>query len=129
MYDITVLIIDDQQTMHSILRSLLHQADIRDILDAENVRDGLEIIENPTAPTPDIIICDLHMDVIDGMEFVHHLRRAKNMTPVLVLTGERDGLLRDVVAQAGATKILTKPISAPDLRAEILSAIGFQDDA
>ncbi|MBT7505920.1 MAG: response regulator, partial [Rhodospirillales bacterium] len=74
---------------------------------------------------PDVVICDLHMDGMDGMEFVHRMRRKKNQTPILILTGDEDKFLREVTEQAGATRILTKPISAGDLAKEISSAVGF----
>jgi len=123
--DIQVLVIDDQKTMRSIIRQLLSQVGITNVNTAENGLKGMEVIKDLGIPNPDVIVCDLHMDGMDGMEFVHQLRRAKNATPVLILTGEQDNFLREVAEQAGATKILTKPISAPDLRKEIEIAIGF----
>lgn len=122
---ISVLIVDDQETMHSILRRLLHEAGIRDI---QNAYDGAEVIDglkNNKFYPPDVIICDLHMDKMDGMEMINLLRRNRNQTPVLLLTGETNELVLDVSLQVGATKVLKKPISSEQLYAEIATAIGF----
>ena len=75
------------------------------------------------------MICDLHMKDGDGMAFCNKLRRHKNadmsQIPILILTGDSDGLLREVAMQIGASSVLTKPISAPDLEQEISRAVGF----
>jgi len=120
------LIVDDQRTMRSIVRTLLSQIGITDVVEAA---DGAEAIEMPGETAPDFVICDLHMKDGDGMAFGNKLRRHKNnnlaQIPVLILTGDSDGLLHEVALQIGAAKVLTKPISAPDLGREISQAVGF----
>ena len=120
---IHVLIVDDQKTMRSIIRQLLHTQHIDHVYEAKNGQEALEMLKDPDV-APDVILCDLYMDEMDGMEFVHHIRLQKNDTPVLMLTGEKSKFIHEVSTQAGATKVLTKPISAPDLVNEIHKAIG-----
>ena len=127
--DLQILIIDDQKSMRKILRQLLNQEGMRKISEAVNGKDALEHISSPHSPVPDVILCDLHMDEMDGMEFSNRLRRNKKTTPVLMLTGEEDHFVRDVAKQAGATKILSKPISSQDLRNEIAAAVGYLEHA
>ena len=115
------MVIDDQQAMRKIIRQLLHQEHIDHVTEASNGRHALEMMRNVDVPEPDVIVCDLYMDV---MEFVHHLRRTDDKTPVLILTGEKNEFVHDVTRQAGANKILTKPISALDLAQEIHNAVG-----
>ena len=124
--NISAMVIDDQETMHSILRQLLNKAGIAQIIDAYNGQEALETLREVGQAKPDVIICDLHMDKMDGMEFVNHLRRSKDTTPVLMLTGDTDGLMHEVSLQVGATKVLGKPISSDDLFVEICSAVGYQ---
>lgn len=131
MSDIRVLIVDDQKTMRSIIRQLLAQVDITNVDETNSGYGALEKLERVSAKLPDVVICDLHMDDIDGMDFINKLRRTKiNKSaadlPVLILTGDKDEFMHDVVSQVGATKVLTKPISAPDLKLEIEQAIGFK---
>ncbi len=126
---IRVLVVDDHKTMRSIIRQLLGQVGISDIDEAENGEEALKLLLNPSRPDPDVIICDLHMDKMDGVEFCNRVRRDDSIRgraiPILILTGDKDELLHEVTRQVGAAKVLTKPISAPDLRKEIETAIGF----
>ncbi len=116
--------------MRLIVRQLLGQSGIHDVIEADNGFSAIDLLThlNGAAP-PDVIICDLHMDKMDGMEFLNHVRRGKAHvdvhTPILILTGEPDKLVLDVTAQVGATAILKKPITAVDLSIEIERAIGF----
>ena len=123
------LIVDDQRPMRSIVRTLLSQVGITDVIEAADGTEAIELIETPGETAPDIVICDLHMKDGDGMAFCNKLRRHKNsdlaQIPVLILTGDSDGLLHEVALQIGAAKVLTKPISAPDLGREISQAVGF----
>jgi CheY-like chemotaxis protein len=124
--DISVLVIDDQRTMRSIVRQLLTQVGIHDIQEAPNGEEAMELLDQPGNEGPDIIICDLHMDKMDGMEFCNQVRRDKDrVIPVIILTGDSDELLHEVARQVGAVEVLTKPISAPKLQEHIQIAIGF----
>lgn len=120
----SVMVIDDHSAMRSIIRQLLHQEHIDHVTEARNGQHAFQLMRDVDVPTPDIILCDLYMDVMDGLEFVHNLRRWDKSTPVLMLTGERNEFIHDVTRQAGANKVLTKPISALDLAKEIHQAIG-----
>jgi two-component system, chemotaxis family, chemotaxis protein CheY len=112
-----------------IVRRLLGQIEITNVIEAEDGQMALDYLENPSNQPPDLVICDLHMANVDGLEFSNLVRRNKVPRlagiPILILTGDSDEFMHEVTEQAGATKVLTKPISAPDLRLEIASAIGF----
>ena len=64
------------------------------------------------------------------MELCNKLRLSKQEAirgiPVPILTGERDRMPLEVAKQVGATAVLAKPISAPDLCQHIESAVGFK---
>jgi two-component system chemotaxis response regulator CheY len=126
---IHVMVIDDHKSMRSIIKNLLQQGGVRAISEAENGQDALEKLSKAGAAMPDVIICDLYMDKMDGMQFAHHLQFDRSTPyhhiPVLILTGEKDSLVLDVTRQAGAAKVLLKPISGEDLLKEVKSAIGF----
>ena len=126
---IRVLVVDDHRTMREIIRRLLGQIGVHDVDDAGDGEQALEMLRNPTADKPDIIICDLHMEKMDGMDFCNHVRRNKNdairAIPVIILTGEQDTFVHAVTKQVGATTVLVKPVSAEDLKAQIQAAVGF----
>ena len=125
-----VMVVDDQGTMRSILRQLLANVGIDNVLEAENGEKALEILQGCTqkmgGQLPDVIISDLHMDGMDGMEFCNTLRRSKKLEiPVIILTGDSDRLLHETTLQVGAVAIMTKPVSAGDLIQKIEEVVGF----
>jgi two-component system chemotaxis response regulator CheY len=126
---IRVLVIDDHRTMRQIVRRLLGQIGIQDVEGAEDGEAALEMPHSPQAKDPDLIICDLHTEKMDGMDFCNKLRHDKNEVlraiPVIILTGEQDTFVHDVTRQVGATMVPVKPISAGDLKDRIEVAVGF----
>ena len=123
---VRVLVVDGQRGMRSILRQLLAQIGIEDVIEARNGEEALEIIDQPETVSPDVIICDLRLDKVDGMELCNMFRRDKDrVMPIIIVTGESDEFLHEVARQVGAVEVLTKPVSAPDLLEQIQTAIGF----
>ena len=127
--DIRVLVIDDHKTMREIVRRLLAQIGIEQVSDAGNGEEALALLRTAGFDPPDVIICDLHMDKMDGMQFCAKLRHDDNperrVTPVIILTGDKDSLVHEVTEQVGATVVLTKPISADDLKKQIEAVVGY----
>ena len=112
--------------MRSILRQLLAQIGIEDVIEAANGEETLEIIDRPETVEPDVIICDLHLDKLDGMELCNMFRRDKDrIMPIIIVTGDSDEFLHEVARQVGAVEVLTKPVSAPDLLVQIQTAVGY----
>ena len=126
---IRVLVIDDQRTMRDIIRHLLGQVGIHDVEEAENGEEAVDLICRPGFVQPDIIICDLHMKKMDGMEFCNKMRLDKNILqpgiPIIILTGNHDTFMHEVTQQIGATTVLLKPVSADALKEQIEAAVGF----
>ncbi len=123
---VRVLVVDGQRGMRSILRQLLAQIGIEDVLEAANGEEAIEIIDRAEHVEPDVIICDLRLDKVDGLELCNIFRRDKDrVTPIIIVTGESDEFLHEVARQVGAVEVLTKPVSAPDLLEQIQTAIGF----
>lgn len=124
-----VLVIDDQRTMRRIVRDLLKQIGITHVEEASNGKAALDFIDKGGTKTPDVVICDLHMDKMDGLEFCNKLRLSRQddvrQIPVIVLTGDSDNLMLEVTAQIGVLAILSKPVSAPVLQDTISKAVGF----
>ena len=116
--------------MRSIVRNLLSQNNISQVTEAEDGVEAMRSLLDFKQPKPDVIICDLHMEKMDGMEFCNKLRLSKQdairSIPVLILTGEHDRMPLEVAKQVGATAVLAKPIMAPDLCQHIESAVGFK---
>ena len=125
-----VLVVDDQKTMRSILRRLLHEIGVNVVVEAEEGRQALDLLGRPEGQDIDLIVSDLNMPGMGSLKFCDHVRRSESLrarhTPIMILTAEPDGLLLDVVRQAGAAIIAHKPISAPELRGYIEQLVGIK---
>ncbi len=123
------LVIDDQKSMRMIVRNLLRTIGIENVGEAMNGKEALEHLRNPETRFPDIIICDLHMDEMDGMQFCNAVRSDEKLrnhhVPILILTGDSDELLHEVSRQIGAISVLTKPVSAEELGEHIEKGLGY----
>ena len=129
--DVRILVIDDQSTMRKIVSQLLFQIGKFNISEASNGLQAMKLLNNPgRSKRPDVIISDLHMDGMDGIELCNKIRLSKipgvRDIPVLMLTGESDDFILKVSKQVGVFKILSKPIGAPELKKHISSALGYQ---
>jgi CheY-like chemotaxis protein len=117
-----IMIVDDQQVMRSIIRKLLVKMNPAQITEASDGVEALELLRSGDCD-PDVIICDLHMDKMDGAEFLSVLRADKTnincRKPVLILTGDKSEQAHEVTRQTGASKVLTKPIIAEELIKQI----------
>ena len=126
---IRVLIIDDQRSMREIIRRLLRQGGVEDVVEAGSGEEAMELLARQREVCPDVIVSDLHMTGMDGLEFCNRVRRDKDFAdrhiPILILTADRDKLMHEVAQQLGAVRVLTKPISANELLDEIQSAVGY----
>jgi CheY-like chemotaxis protein len=128
-----VLVVDDQKVMRSIIRNLLKQVGIDKVEEAANGDEALKWLQNPRTNDPDVIITDLYMDGMDGMELCNKIRRNEKLrsraTPIIILTGDEDEMMHEVGLQLGAASVLTKPVNAMELLAEIQTVIGFSADS
>lgn len=127
-----VMIVDDQDVMRSIIKKLLTKANPAQVIEARNGIEALELLRSGEAD-PDVIICDLHMEKMDGATFLKELRgdatNRNNRKPVLILTGDKNQQAHELTRQVGASKVLTKPIGPDDLIREIMLVRGYFEAA
>lgn len=127
-----IMIIDDQEVMRNIIKKLLTKANPAQITEAKNGVEALEMLRSGEVD-PDVILCDLHMEKMDGSQFLRELRADKanlnRRKPVLILTGDKNEQAHEVTRQMGASKVLTKPISAEDLIKQIMLVQGYFEAA
>lgn len=121
---ISVLIVEDQDSMRSQLHHQLRQSGFDNVFTAESATLAVKMLADEESLSPDVIVSDLVMEGFDGMEFVHTLRRANNHTPVVIVTDERCQLVHEVVEQVGANEVLTMPISANQLAQAVHRVVG-----
>ena len=102
----TLLIIDDDEVVRESLAAYLEDSNFR-VLQALNGLQGLQIFESEQ---PDLVICDLRMPQIDGLELIRRIRQTASETPIIVLSGA--GVMSDAVEalRLGAADYLIKPL-------------------
>jgi serine phosphatase RsbU (regulator of sigma subunit) len=103
---ITLLIIDDDPVVRARLASYLEAAGFA-VLEADNGVQGMQLIQEAT---PDLIICDLYVPQLSGLELLAQLNEQGSETPVILLSAS--GSMSDAVEslRLGAADYLTKPL-------------------
>lgn len=102
----TLLIIDDDEVVRASIADYLEDSGF-DVLQASNGLQGLQVFESKL---PDLVICDLRMPQVDGLELIRRISKLDIETPVIVLSGA--GVMSDAVEalRLGASDYLIKPL-------------------
>jgi two-component system chemotaxis response regulator CheY len=103
-----ILIVDDSATIRKMVRASLRALPAAEFVEAAN---GLEAIEQVALGPVSLIILDLNMPDMHGVDVLKFVRRHQGCrdVPVIVLTTRGDDDSRDTALSAGATQYLTKP--------------------
>jgi putative two-component system response regulator len=114
-----VLIADDTESIRSLFRKLL-LADGHDVVSAD---DGAAALDAVREHHPDVILLDVTMPRVDGLEVCRRLKSdpATRLTPVVLVTGQTDLSDRIRGLEAGADEFLSKPVHPHELRARVRS--------
>jgi two-component system chemotaxis response regulator CheY len=108
----TIFVIDDSAVMTASVKQTLEMAGYK----VETAKDGLEAFNRvKTGLKPDLIITDINMPNMNGLDFIKNARTILRFTPILALTTESQAAKRDEAKKHGATGWLVKPVAGPDL--------------
>ena len=109
-----ILIVDDSPTMRRMVMASLRP--LRDVSFGE-ASSGLEAIERLALVSVDLMVLDLNMPDMHGIEVIEFVRshQAYRGIPIIVLTTRGDEASRAVALTAGATHYLTKPFNPQEL--------------
>jgi two-component system, chemotaxis family, chemotaxis protein CheY len=124
---LSVLIVDDSSVMRKIVERSLRQAGlaIARVLEAGNGAEGLAAVQKDRV---DLILCDINMPVMDGLEFVKQLRHLENAqgVPVVMITTEgSEGYVIQALS-AGARGYIRKPFTPEQVKEHVLPALGVK---
>jgi len=110
-----ILVVDDSPTMRGMVSHALHEAGF-ETKEAENGKDALIKLTTMEmgGTKPDVIVTDVNMPEMDGIELVKEIRKlsAFKYVPVLVLTTDNTDEKKEVGRAAGATGWLVKPFDS-----------------
>lgn len=108
-----ILLVDDNQHMRVLLTEILRAVGVQHIIDAGDGAEGLQLMR---AHNIDIVITDLAMEPLDGIDFVRLLRNSADspnqMVPVIMITGHSTLRRIQEARDAGVNEFLAKPITA-----------------
>jgi len=119
-----VLIVEDETIIRLDLRGQLEAAGY---LVCAEARDGEEAVELARATEPDIILLDVKMPVLDGIEAARRILQERAV-PILLLTAYTEEKLVRRAADAGVFAYLVKPFSANELVPAIETAVARHDE-
>ncbi len=114
----TVLIVDDSATMRRMIIAALRALDQ---LVFKEAATGLEAIERLAVVPADLVVLDLNMPDVHGLEVLRFMRShaAFQQTPVVILTTRSDDESRNLAMREGATLYLTKPFQPDTLAPQV----------
>jgi signal transduction histidine kinase/DNA-binding NarL/FixJ family response regulator len=107
----TILVVDDHSENRSVIASLLEPMGFS-VLEAE---DGMEGLDRIQATPPDLIISDLSMPRLDGLDMIKHLRQHQSNIPVIISSAKVFEADRQRCMASGAAAFLPKPIDTDKL--------------
>jgi DNA-binding response OmpR family regulator len=114
----TILVVDDEERLTSLLRAYLEQEGFQ----VQTAANGLQALEIVHRDPPDLIVLDIMMPEMDGMEFLRVLR-AQHATPVILLTARVGDEDKIVGLELGADDYLTKPFRPRELLARVRAVL------
>ena len=111
---IRALVVDDDPATTTLIKIVLAE-----LGDVDVAHSGAEALERARARDYDVLVLDLTLPGISGLDVLQTLRREGSTTPVLVLTGHNDPGSVVTVLDAGADDYVTKPVDNAVLRARV----------
>ena len=121
---IKVLVVEDKQHMRALLRALLNALGVQEIFEAVHGAQALDILRTKRC---DLILTDMSMEEMDGLEFTRRVRaleRKLNPTvPIIMISGHTERDRVEAARDAGVSEFLVKPITLQNLTGRIAEAM------
>jgi DNA-binding response OmpR family regulator len=111
----TIVVIDDDESLRDTIGVLLEQEGFRAVL----ASDGRMGYEKAVCEKPDLILVDLRLPGMSGIEICKQLRAAKVKTPIIVLSALGDEVDKVLLLEIGADDYIVKPFGTRELMARI----------
>lgn len=119
-----ILMVDDRWENRSVIHNLLQPIGF-DVIEAHNGQEG---IEKASSSTPDLIIADLVMPVMDGFELIRQIRKTPHLQSIPIIASSASVFESEQCESiaAGANEFIAKPLSAEVLFDEIKSLLNIE---
>ncbi len=112
------MIIDDEENLCKLVKMNLESTGVFEVITAANGEEGIVTAQKTT---PDLILLDILMPVMDGIEVLKRLRKDKDTfrIPVIMLTAIGYKLFKSRASELHADGYITKPMEASELKAKM----------
>jgi len=114
----TILVVDDEPEIVRLVRAYLEEASFRVVI----ASDGEQALYVARHEKPDLVVLDLLMPRMDGLEFTRRIRRERDV-PIIMLTARAGETDRIVGLELGADDYITKPFSPRELVARVRAVL------
>lgn len=125
--NLRILVVDDSRTARKYLSQCLDNLGAAEVAVAEDGADAIDLLRNFAA---DIVISDLNMVPLDGIQFTRLVRTSEDSpaphVPIIMLTSEATRTQLDNALAASVHSFLAKPVSAETLRQHILHTMNTE---
>lgn len=118
-----VLVVDDEDNVRKVMRLTLTKAGY-EVIDAKDGGEAIEALNSGENPLlVDVIICDIRMPKINGVEAIAYFRSQYPSVPIIVQTGFPDLNLATSLLKQGISDYLVKPVENEKLLAAVAKAV------
>ena len=118
----TILVVDDEPKITQLVRDYLERAGFMVV----TAHDGREALMRARTEHPDLVVLDLGLPQLDGLDVTRHLRRDADV-PIIMLTARDDETDKLVGLELGADDYVTKPFSPRELVARVRAVLRRRD--
>jgi len=115
----SVLVVDDEEDVREMLFEALSTMGY----DVQTAADGLEALDRLRESSFSVVVTDMNMPRMDGMELIAYLSKHRSEVAVVAITGYSMDYTKTEVVEAGACGYITKPFSLDDVEATLLRVI------
>jgi len=118
-----ILIVDDQRSMRALIRSSLAQLGCTQCLEAE---DGEDALRQLSTFAPDLVISDLNMPKVDGLDLLRAVRASPNRADLafIMLTSRGEAWIVQEAIKLGINNYLVKPFNLDSLKRKVEAVVG-----
>ena len=117
----TILIVDDDERVRETLARILEKD--QEFMVVGEAGDGSEALELARTLSPDLILMDLAMPRVNGLEATRSIKAERPETKVIIITRYQEDAYRQAAAQSGADAFLPKGTRVPELLATIRQVV------
>jgi two-component system chemotaxis response regulator CheY len=125
MAKVRALIVDDSSVMRKIVERSLRQAgiELEKVVEAGNGAEALGVLRDNQV---DLILCDINMPVMDGLEFVHQIGSVESAkgVPIVMITTEGSESHVVQALSSGARGYIRKPFTPDQVKEHVLPVLG-----